>query len=73
MPIKTPNFISMSDLLGRRTEPTFRALSRVGFQLAHSFLKLHAAGLCYRDINFGNVFSTPTTGIFASRITTMWT
>jgi eukaryotic-like serine/threonine-protein kinase len=62
MPIKTPDFISMSDLLGCRTEPTFRALSKVGFQLAHSFLKLHAAGLCYRDINFGNVFFNPDDG-----------
>ena len=62
MPIKTPNFISMSDLLGCQTEPSFRALSRVGFQLAHSFLKLHAAGLCYRDINFGNVFFNPDDG-----------
>jgi serine/threonine protein kinase len=34
----------------------------VGFNLAHSFLKLHAAGLCYRDINFGNVFFNPDTG-----------
>jgi eukaryotic-like serine/threonine-protein kinase len=62
MPIKTPNFISMSDLLRRQTEPSFRALSTVGFRLAHSFLKLHAAGLCYRDINFGNVFFNPEDG-----------
>ncbi|MGH9184240.1 MAG: protein kinase domain-containing protein, partial [Acidimicrobiales bacterium] len=29
---------------------------------AHSFLALHARGLCYRDISFGNVFLDPTTG-----------
>ena len=59
MPIKTPDFISMVDLMRRQTEPSFRVLSIVGFRLAHSFLKLHAAGLCYRDINFGNVFFNP--------------
>jgi eukaryotic-like serine/threonine-protein kinase len=62
MPIKTPDFIGMYDLIRRQTEPTFRSLSVVGFHLAHSFLKLHAAGLCYRDINFGNVFFNPDTG-----------
>jgi DNA-binding helix-hairpin-helix protein with protein kinase domain len=62
MPIKTPDFISMVDLMRRMTEPSFRVLSIVGFRLAHSFLKLHAAGLCYRDINFGNVFFNPNTG-----------
>jgi DNA-binding helix-hairpin-helix protein with protein kinase domain len=62
MPIKTPEFISMAGLIGGQAQPSFRALSTVGFNLAHSFLKLHAAGLCYRDINFGNVFFNPETG-----------
>jgi DNA-binding helix-hairpin-helix protein with protein kinase domain len=62
MPIKTPEFISMAGLIGGQTAPAFRALTMVGFNLAHSFLKLHAAGLCYRDINFGNVFFNPDTG-----------
>jgi eukaryotic-like serine/threonine-protein kinase len=62
MPIKTPEFISMGGLIGGKTAPAFRALTMVGFNLAHSFLKLHAAGLCYRDINFGNVFFNPDTG-----------
>src|ERR1700753_3294096 len=62
MPIKTPDFVNMADLLRRQAEPSFRALSIVGFSLANSFLKLHAAGLCYRDINFGNVFFNPDTG-----------
>jgi serine/threonine protein kinase len=34
----------------------------VGFNLTNSFLKLHAAGLCHRDINLGNVFFNPGTG-----------
>jgi DNA-binding helix-hairpin-helix protein with protein kinase domain len=62
MPLKPPEFISMVDLLRRKCEPSFRALVVVGFNLANSFLKLHAAGLCYRDVNFGNVFFNPDTG-----------
>jgi DNA-binding helix-hairpin-helix protein with protein kinase domain len=62
MPLKPPEFISMVDLLRRQCEPSFRALTLVGFNLANSFLKLHAAGLCYRDVNFGNVFFNPETG-----------
>jgi DNA-binding helix-hairpin-helix protein with protein kinase domain len=62
MPLKPPEFISMVDLLRRQCEPSFRVLTVVGFNLAQSFLMLHAAGLCYRDINFGNVFFNPDTG-----------
>jgi DNA-binding helix-hairpin-helix protein with protein kinase domain len=62
MPIKPPEYISMADLLRRQCEPAFRALTMVGFNLANSFLKLHAEGLCYRDVNFGNVFFNPDTG-----------
>lgn len=62
MPLKPPEYISMVDLLRRQCEPAFRALTMVGFNLANSFLKLHAQGLCYRDMNFGNVFFNPGTG-----------
>jgi serine/threonine protein kinase len=62
MPIKPPHFVSLVELLWRRCEPTFRALTNVGFQLAHNFFRLHALGLCYRDINFGNIFFDPATG-----------
>lgn len=62
MPIKPDGFISLVDLIRGQTKPTFKALCTAGFRLAHSFLKLHAAGLCYRDINFGNVFFHPDTG-----------
>jgi serine/threonine protein kinase len=37
-------------------------LATAGLNLAHSFLQLHAKGLCYRDISFGNVFFDPDTG-----------
>lgn len=62
MPLREPRFKGMVDLVTRRIEPSFRALTTAAFELAHSYLQLHARGLCYRDISFGNVFFDPATG-----------
>jgi DNA-binding helix-hairpin-helix protein with protein kinase domain len=62
MPIRPPEFISVLDVINRQAEPTFRSLMTLGFELADSFMKLHALGMCYRDINFGNFFFHPITG-----------
>jgi len=62
MPLRESRYKSITDLMKRRIEPSFRALAAAGLELAHSFLQLHAKGLCYRDISFGNVFFDPETG-----------
>jgi eukaryotic-like serine/threonine-protein kinase len=62
MPLREPGYKSLIDLMKRRIEPTFRALATAGFELADSFFQLHARGLCYCDISFGNVFFEPETG-----------
>ena len=62
MPLREPRYKGIVDLMKRRIEPSFRALTTAGLQLAQSFLELHAQGLCYRDISFGNVFFDPDTG-----------
>jgi eukaryotic-like serine/threonine-protein kinase len=62
MPLREARFRGMVDLVTRRVEPSFFALATAGFELANSFLQLHAKGLCYRDISFGNVFFDPATG-----------
>jgi eukaryotic-like serine/threonine-protein kinase len=62
MPLRAPHYKSIVDLMKRRAEPSFRALATAGLQLADSFLELHAAGFCYRDISFGNVFFDPDSG-----------
>ncbi|MBN1250341.1 MAG: serine/threonine protein kinase [Anaerolineae bacterium] len=62
MPLRSPQYKSIVDLMKRRAEPSFRALATAGLQLADSFLDLHSMGLCYRDISFGNVFFDPDTG-----------
>lgn len=62
MPIAGPPFVSLVQLISRQAEPSFRSLTTLGFHLAHGFLKLHSSGLCYRDINFGNIFFDPDNG-----------
>ena len=62
MPLRDPRFRSIVDLMKRRIEPNFRALATAGLELSHSYLQLHAKGLCYRNISFGNAFFDPDTG-----------
>ena len=62
MPLRAERYKGIVDMMKRRVEPGFRALTTAGLELAHSFLQLHAKGLCYRDISFGNVFFDPDTG-----------
>jgi eukaryotic-like serine/threonine-protein kinase len=62
MRLREGRFKSILDLMKRRIEPTFRALATAGLNLSHNFLQLHAEGLCYRDISFGNAFFDPATG-----------
>jgi len=62
MPLREPRYKGIVDLMKRRIEPTFRALAKAGHELSDSFLQLHARGMCYRDISFGNVFFDPKTG-----------
>ncbi len=62
MPLREARYKSIVDMMKRRIEPSFRALATVGLELSHSFLQLHARGLCYRDISFGNAFFDPDTG-----------
>jgi DNA-binding helix-hairpin-helix protein with protein kinase domain len=62
MPLREARYKSIVDVMKRRIEPSFRALATAGLELSHSFLQLHARGLCYRDISFGNAFFDPETG-----------
>lgn len=62
MPLRDSALKGINDIMKRRAEPSFRALATAGFELADSFLNLHARGLCYRDISFGNVFLDPDSG-----------
>ena len=62
MPLREPRYKGIVDLMKRRVEPSFRALTTASVELSHSFRELHSKGLCYRDISFGNVFFDPAIG-----------
>ncbi|MFO0611546.1 MAG: serine/threonine-protein kinase [Polyangiaceae bacterium] len=64
MALREPRFRGLTDLMSARCEPppTFRAILTASIELTHCFLMLHAMGLCYRDISFGNCFFDPATG-----------
>jgi DNA-binding helix-hairpin-helix protein with protein kinase domain len=59
MPRLEPGFISFAQLLGRPAQPSFRAMITIGRHLTRAFEALHASGLCYRDISFGNLWVDP--------------
>lgn len=64
MPLRADRYRSIRDLIApppHRLELTLSQRGLVCLQLADSFLELHAAGFCYQDINFGNVFLDPAT------------
>ena len=68
MPLRDQRFIELSYLLagndpaGKPLVVSFLSTVSMCRQLSFSFLRLHARGLCYRDISFGNVFFEPETG-----------
>jgi len=62
MKLREPRYRGLLDLMLNRIGPTFAALVHASFELVDSFFKLHADGLCYRDISFGNVFFDPQVG-----------
>ncbi len=62
MPLRPARFREMQELMRDEVQTSFVALAKLGFHLADSMLKLHAKGLCYQDINFGNLFFDPETG-----------
>ena len=68
MHLRHPRFLELSFLLlntdrdGKPLDVSFSSIIELCRQLSFSFLRLHARGLCYRDISFGNVFFDPSNG-----------
>lgn len=62
MPLVEPRFTRFTEFLTGGVQPSFESLATLGIQLAHNFLLLHSKGLCYKDINFGNIFFDPANG-----------
>lgn len=59
MPLLDARFISLAHLLDVEPPPSFSAMTHLGLNLVDAFAALHAAGLCYRDISFGNLRADP--------------
>ena len=59
MPLLEPRFISIAQLLNQEVQPSFRVIAALGRELVDAFAALHSAGLCYRDISFGNLRVDP--------------
>ena len=74
--VRPDNYLGLVHLLtGLASTPSPSACRsrrpwRLCGQLAQSFLRLHALGLCYRDVSFGNVFLPPRTATSSSATTT---
>jgi hypothetical protein len=62
MPLRPASYASCTDIMSGRCQLSFRTTLTACLQLSDCLLGLHARGLCYRDISFGNVFVQPTTG-----------
>jgi DNA-binding helix-hairpin-helix protein with protein kinase domain len=61
-PLREARFRSLGEVLSRRAEPTFRALTTAGLGLAEAFLRLHIEGFCYTHLALGHLFLDPETG-----------
>jgi DNA-binding helix-hairpin-helix protein with protein kinase domain len=59
MPLLEPRFVSLAQLLNQDMQPSFRVIATIGRELVDAFAALHSAGLCYRDISFGNLRVDP--------------
>lgn len=62
MPLRPAPYRPLATMLHDPGSVTFSTVIKLCIGLADSFLKLHAQGLCYRDISYGNVFFAPATG-----------
>lgn len=65
MGLRPGEFRSIRELLApppNRIELSLEKRFFVCWQIADSFLSMHANGFCYQDINFGNFFIHPSTG-----------
>ena len=55
MPVIPSGYKTIDQLLDGNVPISFRALAHACVLLADSFMRLHAKGLCYKDISYGNV------------------
>jgi len=64
MKLRPPGMMSIQDVVNRKAKVSFRVICRTLRLLAHTFCKLHAEGLCYMDMSYGNIFFDATGDVF---------
>jgi eukaryotic-like serine/threonine-protein kinase len=62
MPFLAKSFIGIDDAIYCEKPPSLRARATAAFEMAEAYQKLHALGLCYCDISFGNTAIDVQTG-----------
>jgi DNA-binding helix-hairpin-helix protein with protein kinase domain len=62
MPFREERFIEIDHANYGDQRPSLLERAKAGIEIVEAYQKLHAAGLCYRDINFGNVAFDVQTG-----------
>ena len=62
MNLRPREYKGLNALLNGKLDPSFHALCTACMELSNSMHLLHAKGLCYQDINWGNVFFRADTG-----------
>lgn len=62
MPLRPDDYVGLARVLNGEVARTDRMVTHSAAELARGFYALHSAGLCYRDVNFGNVFIHRTSG-----------
>ncbi|MFC7480492.1 hypothetical protein ACFQX7_11170 [Luedemannella flava] len=65
MPWMDKRFTTFAQVVNDPQPLGLQTKARIGRKLAEAFGALHAAGLCYRDINFGNLWVDPLRGDIA--------
>ena len=62
MRLRPAEYFPFRAWMRRTVDLDFRTIATIGVHLADAFLRLHGEGLCYRDLNFENVFFEPASG-----------
>lgn len=64
MPLREERFQGFHKILNGevKPKPTFRTTTTIAFHIVDGYFQLHSRGLCYSDINDGNIFLDPASG-----------
>jgi DNA-binding helix-hairpin-helix protein with protein kinase domain len=65
MPWMDARFTTFAQVINAPRPLGLQTKAKIGRRLAEAFNALHGSGLCYRDINFGNLWADPVRGDIA--------